>query len=122
MKIKIFIPLFLALWAFLGCSKLKEDPKATLTPATYFQTQQDLDASVTAIYQQLVEDGAYAFDFHLYSYFGSDDLTADPNLSKGDQRYVGGCSYAWPRPASSGSIGHRGDSLVAPTCPEGERG
>src|SRR5450432_792296 len=87
MKIKIFIPfVFLALAAFLGCTKLKENPKATLTPATYFQTQQDLDASVTAIYQQLVEDGAYAFDFHLYSYFGSDDLTADPNLSKGDQR------------------------------------
>jgi hypothetical protein len=87
MKMKILIPLlFLVLLAFLGCSKLKEDPKATLTPATYFQTQQDLDASVAAIYQQLVEDGAYAFDFHLYSYFGSDDLTADPNLAKGDQR------------------------------------
>src|SRR5450432_3305783 len=34
----------------------------------------------------MVVDGGYAFDFHLYSFFGSDDLTADPNLSKGDQR------------------------------------
>jgi hypothetical protein len=86
MKMKTLIPLFLAFLVFLGCSKLTEDPKATLTPGSYFHTQSDLDASVAAIYQQLVEDGAYAFDFHLYSYFGSDDLTADPNLAKGDQR------------------------------------
>jgi starch-binding outer membrane protein, SusD/RagB family len=86
MKIKIFIPLFLVLWAFVGCTKLKEDPKATLTPGNYFQTQSDLDAAVSAIFQGMVIDGAYAFDFHLYSFFGSDDLTADPNLGKADQR------------------------------------
>ena len=35
MKIKILIPFtFLVLLAFLGCSKLNEDPKATLTPGT----------------------------------------------------------------------------------------
>jgi hypothetical protein len=87
MKIKVLIPfVFLIVVAFLGCSKLKEDPKATLTPGNYFQTQSDLDAAVAAIYQGMVIDGAYAFDFHLYSFFGSDDLTADPNLGKADQR------------------------------------
>ena len=67
MKMKTLIPLFLAFLVFLGCTKLTEDPLATLTPGTYFNTQSDLDASVAAIYQQLVEDGAYALDFHLYS-------------------------------------------------------
>ncbi|HMH31703.1 MAG TPA: RagB/SusD family nutrient uptake outer membrane protein, partial [Puia sp.] len=87
MKIKIFVPVvLLALCAFLGCTKLHEDPKATLTPGNYFQTQSDLDAAVAAIYQGMVVDGGYAFDFHLYSFFGSDDLTADPNLGKADQR------------------------------------
>jgi starch-binding outer membrane protein, SusD/RagB family len=87
MKIKVFIPfVFLVILVFLGCTKLTEDPKATLTPENYFQTQSDLDAAVTAIYQGMVVDGGYAFDFHLYSFFASDDLTADPNLGKGDQR------------------------------------
>src|SRR5436853_5092007 len=86
LKIKLFIAISLALWAFAGCSKLNENPKATLTPGNYFQTQSDLDAAVSAIFQGLVVDGAYAFDFHLYSFFGSDDLTADPNLGKADQR------------------------------------
>ena len=87
MKIKILIPFtFLVMLVFLGCSKLNEDPKATLTPGNYFQTQSDLDAAVTAIFQGMVVDGGYAFDFHLYSFFGSDDLTADPNLGKADQR------------------------------------
>ena len=69
MKIKVLIPfVFLVVAAFLGCSKLNEDPKATLTPGNYFQTQSDLDAAVAAIYQGMVIDGAYAFDFHLYSF------------------------------------------------------
>jgi starch-binding outer membrane protein, SusD/RagB family len=86
MKIKVFITFIILAAAFLGCTKLTEDPKATLTPGNYFQTQSDLDAAVTAIYQGMVVDGGYAFDFHLYSFFGSDDLTADPNLGKADQR------------------------------------
>jgi hypothetical protein len=87
MKIKKLTPILLLATAFgLGCSKLTEDPKATLTPANYFRTQADLDAAVAAIYQGMVVDGGYAFDFPLYSYFGSDDLTADPNLGKSDQR------------------------------------
>ena len=87
MKIKnLLLCTLLAVLAGMACSKLSEDPKGSLTPANYFNTQADLDAAVTAIFQGMVADGGYAFDFPLYSYFGSDDLTADPNLGKADQR------------------------------------
>ena len=76
---------FLAVLTVPGCTKLTEDPKGSLTPETYFKTQADLDASVAAIFQGQVVDGGYAFDFPMYSYFGGDDLTTDPQLGKGDQ-------------------------------------
>jgi len=81
--------LLLALFALIvasGCVKLSEDPKATLTPQTYFQTQNDLDASVNAMYIQLARDGAWGFTSKETSYFGSDDLTTDPALNKADMR------------------------------------
>jgi len=81
--------LLLALFALIvisGCVKLKENPKATLTPASYFQTQNDLDASVNAMYIQLARDGAWGFTSKETSYFGADDLTTDPALNKADQR------------------------------------
>lgn len=72
--------------AFSGCQKLTEDPKASLTPVTYFKTQSDLDAAVAAIYVQLTPDYAWGFTTQMTSYFGSDDLTTDPGLNKGDMR------------------------------------
>jgi hypothetical protein len=86
---KTIYSLLLALFALIvisGCVKLKENPKATLTPASYFQTQNDLDASVNAMYIQLARDGAWGFTSKETSYFGSDDLTTDPALNKQDQR------------------------------------
>jgi hypothetical protein len=76
----------LAVMLFVGCAKLKEDPKATLTPGTYFKTQSDLDASVSSMYQKLANDGAWGFTNRQTSYFGSDDLTTDPGLNKQDFR------------------------------------
>ena len=84
-KYYLYITLFAAA-AFSACQKLNEDPKASLTPQTYFKTQSDLDASVAAIYQQLTIDGAWAFTNKSTSYFGADDLTTDPGLNKGDMR------------------------------------
>ncbi|WCT10411.1 RagB/SusD family nutrient uptake outer membrane protein [Mucilaginibacter jinjuensis] len=84
-KYYLYITLFAAA-AFSACQKLNEDPKASLTPQTYFKTQSDLDASVAAIYQQLTIDGAWAFTSKSTSYFGADDLTTDPGLNKGDMR------------------------------------
>ena len=70
-----------------GCNKkLVEDPKASLTPQTYFKTQTDLDAAVAGMYVILARDGAWGFTSKMTSYFGADDLTTDPGLNKGDFR------------------------------------
>jgi hypothetical protein len=76
----------LMLLLFVGCQKLTEDPKANLTPVTYYKSQSDLDAAVAGMYIQLARDGAWGFTSKETSYFGSDDLTTDPGLNKGDQR------------------------------------
>lgn len=76
----------LALLAVTGCQKLNEDPKATLTPVTYFKTQSDLEAALAGVYEQYSFDGSYGFTSRMTSYFGSDDLTTDPALNKGDMR------------------------------------
>ena len=77
---------FLALILISGCQSLIEDPKGSLTPGTYFKTQADLDASVSAIYIQFARDGAWGFTNRSTSYFGSDDFTTDPGLNKEDFR------------------------------------
>src|SRR5258708_247249 len=69
-----------------GCQKLTEDPKGNLTPANYYKTQSGRDAAVAGMYIQLARDGAWGFTSKETSYFGSDDLTTDPGLNKGDQR------------------------------------
>ncbi|HEY4289777.1 MAG TPA: RagB/SusD family nutrient uptake outer membrane protein [Puia sp.] len=69
-----------------GCQKLTEDPKGNITPGSYYKTQSDLDAAVAGMYIQLARDGAWGFTSKETSYFGSDDLTTDPGLNKGDQR------------------------------------
>jgi len=84
-KYSIIFPLVVVIF-LSGCNKLTEDPRGNLTPDSYFQTQADLDASVTAIYQQMTFDGAYAATMKSTSYFGSDDFTTDPGLNKGDFR------------------------------------
>ncbi len=82
----IFLSLLSVSAVLSGCQKLNEDPKASLTPGTYFQTQSDLDAAVAAIYTELSPDFAYGFTSRMNSCFGSDDLTTDPGLNKQDMR------------------------------------
>lgn len=88
MKInRLLVFAFLALLTFSGCNKiLKEDPKATLTPANYYKTQSDLDAAVNAMYIVLARDGSWGVIYRNTSYFGSDDYTTDPGLNKQDFR------------------------------------
>lgn len=87
MKIKYSIlSILLSAAAFPGCQNLTEDPKANLTPGTYFKTQSDLDGAVSAIYIQFARDGAWGFTNRSTSYFGSDDFTTDPGLNKEDFR------------------------------------
>lgn len=73
---------FLVFLASTGCQKLTEDPKANLTPITYFKSQKDLDASVTAIYRQFAVDAGLANINNSILAFGADDLTTDPGLNK----------------------------------------
>jgi starch-binding outer membrane protein, SusD/RagB family len=62
MKTKYFIVLSsLALLSFFGCQKLTEDPKAKITPVTYFQSQADLDGAVAACYECYAHDYGYGF-------------------------------------------------------------
>src|SRR5580704_590919 len=86
MNFKYFIPAASILLLGTACQKLKENPLASLTPSSYFKTQSDLDASVTAIYTELTPDYAFGFTTRMTSCFGADDLTTDPGLNKGDMR------------------------------------
>jgi len=87
MNTKYFIPItFLVLLFVTGCQKLNEDPKASLTPGTYFKTQADLDAALAGTYSVFSYDGSYGFTSRMTSYFGADDLTTDPGLNKADMR------------------------------------
>jgi hypothetical protein len=69
-----------------GCQKLSEDPKGSITLSSFYKTQSDLDAGVAGMYVTLAKDGSWGFTSKETSYFGSDDLTTDPGLNKGDQR------------------------------------
>jgi hypothetical protein len=87
MNKKYFLPLVIA--AMIGassCVKLTEDPKATLTPGNYFNTQRELDGAVTSAFRALALDGAWGFTSKMTSYFGSDDLTTHPASNKADSR------------------------------------
>lgn len=82
----VFLSLLPLAATMSGCQKLSEDPKASLTPGTYFKTQSDLDASVAAVYTELTPDYSFGFTSRMTSCFGSDDLTTDPASNKGDYR------------------------------------
>src|ERR1700733_9957613 len=84
-KYYLYITLFAAA-AFSACQKLNEDPKASLTPQTYFKSQSDLDAALAGVYSVLSYDGSFGFTSRMTSYFGAEDLTTDPGLNKADFR------------------------------------
>jgi hypothetical protein len=87
MNKKFLIPIILlASLSIVGCEKLNEDPKASLTPQTYFKTQSDLDAALAGTYSVLSYDGAFGFTSRMSAYFGADDLTTDPGLNKANMR------------------------------------
>lgn len=88
MKTKnLILSVYLVLVLFSGCQKLTEDPKATLTPQTYFKTQSDLDAAVSAMYLPIATIGSGGCcPSTETTYFSSDDYTTDPGLNKQDQR------------------------------------
>jgi starch-binding outer membrane protein, SusD/RagB family len=105
MKIKCFIFLGLVvLLCFHRCQKLTEDPKAQITPVTYFQSQADLDGAVAACYECYAHDYGYGFTTRMTICFGSDDLAAPHGSGKISMRlydelngyeYDSGASGCW---------------------------
>src|SRR5258708_6227573 len=84
---KYLIPfLFLGISVLAGCQKLPENPKALLSPVTYYKTQADLEAGLASIYYAYALDGCFGFTNKMTTFFGSDDLTTDPGLNKGPLR------------------------------------
>ena len=87
MSTKFLIPFaMLGSLIFTGCQKLTEDPKGTITAASYYNTAADLEASLVGVYEQYAYDGTFGFTSKMTTYFGADDLTTDPGLNKGDMR------------------------------------
>jgi starch-binding outer membrane protein, SusD/RagB family len=87
MNFKYFLPAAsIILLMGTACQKLKENPLSSLTPSSYFKSQSDLDASVSAIYTELTPDFSFGFTTRMTSCFGADDLTTDPGLNKQDMR------------------------------------
>lgn len=86
MKFKYLAFSLLSVVSLAGCQDLNEDPRADLTPDTYFKSQSDLDGAVASMFRVLAVDGSWGFTSRMTSYFGADDLTTDPGLNKEDMR------------------------------------
>lgn len=71
-----------------SCSKqLIEDPKARLTPSTFYKTQNDLNAALAGMWARLANGPVWGFtNFRACSFFGSDDLTTNKGSNKGELR------------------------------------
>ncbi|MDR1331404.1 MAG: RagB/SusD family nutrient uptake outer membrane protein [Tannerella sp.] len=65
-----------------GCQDLNEDPRADLTPGTYYNTPQELEGGIASMYRMLAPDDAWGFIVWQTSYFGSDDLSTVPGSNK----------------------------------------
>ncbi len=79
-KLKILFTFIFVSSLMLGCTNLKEDPKGLLTPETFFSTQADLEASVTAAYRPLLT--AFANTQAAIPGMGGDDLTTQAGGNK----------------------------------------
>ena len=87
MKIRYLLFIVFVSSAFLySCEDLDENPKAMLTPGTYFKTPEELEGVIAAMYRRLAPDDAWGFTCGFTSYFGGDDLATHPASNKQDFR------------------------------------
>jgi starch-binding outer membrane protein, SusD/RagB family len=86
MKKRYLIFSALILSVLMSCMDLNENPKSILSPGAYFNTPQEIEGVVAAMYRQLAKDGSWGFTSGFFPYFGSDDLAVHPASNKGDQR------------------------------------
>ncbi len=98
---KIFIasPLFLITVALLlSCNKLKEEPLGNLTPGSFYKTQADAVAAVTAVYSTLTTDvnndfPLYGRNLNLLTENTSDNQVYSPSNTNPDVRALGTATY-----------------------------
>ncbi|GAA4933814.1 RagB/SusD family nutrient uptake outer membrane protein [Algibacter agarivorans] len=81
---KKYLLIIVMLTFAFSCTTLEEEPKGLLTPSTYYKTQTDLDAGVSAIYRPYME-------FFLNAQgsiptLAGDDVTTRLGSNKGDYR------------------------------------
>jgi hypothetical protein len=69
-----------------GCQSLDEDPRADLTPGTYYKTPQEMEGTVASMYRVLCPDDAWGYIAWQSSWFGGDDLSTVPGSNKEDGR------------------------------------
>ena len=77
----------LVLMAF-SCQDLIETPNGSLVNSSFFKTEADLTAAVTAAYRPLIDDpwGGYGSTRMWIPLMGADDLTTHPASNKQDFR------------------------------------
>lgn len=81
MKLKFIGAFVMASSVLTGCSDfLVENPQGKLTPETFFATQDDLDMSVSALYEAVAWTEAYT-NMQIPQWQG-DDLTTNPGSNK----------------------------------------
>lgn len=80
MKIKNIILLALASMLGLSACSLDENPKGTLTPPTFYSSQDELNMSVYALYKQVANFECNTNQFS--PMFQGDDMTTNPGSNK----------------------------------------
>ncbi|TKG89242.1 RagB/SusD family nutrient uptake outer membrane protein [Puteibacter caeruleilacunae] len=89
MKKLVFIASLILSVGFLSCEEqLVEDPKALLSPSTFWETEEDAIAGVNAIFSPLANgssstsnpsaNGVYQYSFHFLADLSTDDIYTDP--------------------------------------------
>ena len=86
-KYQIVFLLVLAIVTF-SCLDLEEKPLGSLVNDSFFKTESDLQAAVTAVYRPLIQDpwGGFGSTRIWLPLMGADDLTTLPGGNKGDYR------------------------------------
>lgn len=73
---KLLIPALGALTLLASCDFLQKEPLGSITPNNFFQSANDAEASLTAVYDALQGTGAYGQDLNVMGEMPSDNCTS----------------------------------------------
>lgn len=83
-RLFLLIPFIILGMVNFGCQELEKDVEGTVSPQTFFQTEDDLNAVVTAAYNSLLTFATYTHG--QMPYFGGDDMTTQSAGNKAEFR------------------------------------